>query len=198
MRTKQLNARVRVIPMQNYKPSMWWEETGIAWVNPSPNIRSLDAALLFPGTVYFEGCNVTEGRGTDAPFQLIGAAWLDAGAVARQMNAMGLAGVRFDSTTRPVEANYKWGGQTIPMVQITVTDRNAISPTAVGLRLMRAIYARHKDQWQWRTGSIDRLHGGDRLRAAVEREGGVESLLPILEREAAEFARVVAADRLYR
>jgi hypothetical protein len=84
------------------------------------------------------------------------------------------------------------------MVQITVTDRNAINPTAVGLRLMRAIYARHKDQWQWRTGSIDRLHGSDRLRAAIEREGGVEALLPILEREAAEFARTVSADRLYR
>jgi len=198
MRTRQLNAEVRVIPMQNYTHSMWWDETGIAWVNPSPNIRSIDAALLFPGTVYFEGCNVTEGRGTDAPFQLIGAAYLDAGAIARQMNALRLPGVRFDSTTRTIEAGYKWGGQTIPMIHITVTDRNAINPTAVALHLMRAIYARHTKEWQWRTGSIDRLHGSDRLRAAVEREGGIEALLPILERESSDFARLIAADRLYR
>jgi uncharacterized protein YbbC (DUF1343 family) len=195
--SKQLNADVRIIPMQNYTRAMWWDETGLPWVNPSPNIRSLDAALLFPGTVYFEGCNVTEGRGTDAPFQLIGAAWLDAGTIARQMNALRLTGVRFDSTERTIEAGYKWGGETIPMIRITVTDRNAISPTSVALHLMRAIYARHTKEWEWRTGSIDRLHGGDRLRAAVEREGGIEELLPILHRESAQFSRASAAGRLY-
>ena len=63
IRTKQLNAEVRVIPMQNYARSMWWDDTGIAWVNPSPNMRSVDAAVLYPGTVFFEGTNVTEGRG---------------------------------------------------------------------------------------------------------------------------------------
>lgn len=199
MRTKQLNADVRVIPMQNYSRSMWWDETGITWVNPSPNIRSLDAAVLYPGTVYFEGVNVTEGRGTDAPFQLIGAAWLnDAGVIARELNTLRLAGVRFDSTSRTIEAGYKWAGQTIPMIHVTVTDRNAVQPTAVGLHLLRAIYAKHRTQWEWRTGSIDRLAGSDRLRAAVERSGGIEALLPILERESAEFARATAADRLYR
>lgn len=199
MRTKQLNANVRVIPMQNYTQAMWWDETGLQWINPSPNIRSIDAALLFPGTVYFEGCNVTEGRGTDAPFQLIGAAYLtDAGAIAAELNALKLAGVRFDSTSRTIEAGYKWGGQTIPMIHVTITDRNAANPTAIGLHMMRAIYARHTKDWQWRTGSIDRLHGSDRLRAAVEKPGGIEALLPILERESAEFARSIAPDRLYR
>jgi len=199
VRTKQLNAEVRVIPMQNYTRSMWWDETGLAWVNPSPNIRSLDAAVLYPGTVYFEGTNVTEGRGTDAPFQLIGAAYLtDAGAITAQLNALRLPGVRFDSTSRTIEAGYKWERQTIPMIHVTVTDRNAVNATAVGLHMLRAIYARHTREWQWRTGSIDRLHGGDRLRAAVEKEGGIEALLPILERESAEFARAIVPDRLYR
>ncbi|MGH7710053.1 MAG: exo-beta-N-acetylmuramidase NamZ family protein, partial [Gemmatimonadaceae bacterium] len=124
VRTKQLAADVRVIPLQNYSRAMWWDETGLAWVNPSPNIRSLDAAVLYPGTVFFEGTNITEGRGTDAPFQLIGAAWLnDAGAIARELNALKLAGVRFDSTSRTIEVGYKWGGQTIPMIHVTLTDR---------------------------------------------------------------------------
>ncbi len=199
MRTKQLNATVRIIPMQGYTRSMWWDETGLAWVNPSPNIRSLDAALLFPGTVLFEGGNFTEGRGTDAPFQLIGAGWLnDAGVIAHELNALQLGGVRFDSTSRTIEAGYKWGGQTIPMIRVTVTDRNAVRPVAVALHLMRAMYQGHAKDWEWRTGSIDRLAGSDRLRAAIEREGGIEALLPILDRESAEFERASAPDRLYR
>jgi uncharacterized protein YbbC (DUF1343 family) len=199
VRTKQLAASVRVIPMQGYTRSMWWDETGLEWVNPSPNIRSLDAALLYPGTVFFEGVNVTEGRGTDAPFQLIGAPFLtDAGAIARELNEKGIAGVRFDSTSRAIEAGYKWGGHTIPMIHVTVTDKNAVHATTVGLQLLRAIYARHPKEWEWRTGSIDRLSGGNRLRAAVEREGGIEVLLPILERESREFERSTAPDRLYR
>jgi len=199
MRTKQLNANVRVIPMQGYTRSMWWDETGIAWVNPSPNMRSLDAALLYPGTVLFEGGNFTEGRGTDAPFQLIGAGWLiDAGTIARELNALQLGGVRFDSTSRTIEAGYKWGGQTIPMIQVTITDRNAVRPVAVALHLMRAMYKRHAKDWEWRTSAIDRLAGSDRLRAAIEREGGIEALIPILDRESAEFERATAPDRLYR
>ena len=199
VRTKQIDADVRVIPMQNYTRAMWWDETGLEWVNPSPNIRSLDAAVLYPGTVFFEGTNVTEGRGTDAPFQLIGAAYLtDAGTIAAQLNALKLPGVRFDSTSRTIEAGYKWERQTIPMIHVAVTDRNAVNATAVGLHMLRAIYARHTREWQWRTGSIDRLAGSDRLRAAVEKEGGIEALLPILERESAEFARSTVPDRLYK
>ena len=199
IRTKQLNAEVRVIPMQNYARSMWWDDTGIAWVNPSPNMRSVDAAVLYPGTVFFEGTNVTEGRGTDAPYQLIGAPWLtDAGTIARQLNDLKLPGVSFDSTTATPAAGYKWAGQAIPVIRVTVTDRNAVHATTVGLHFLRAIYVRHPKEWEWRTAAIDRLAGSDRLRAAVERSGGIEALLPILERESAEFARASAADRLYR
>lgn len=198
IRTKQLNAEVRVIPMQNYARSMWWDDTGIAWVNPSPNMRSVDAAVLYPGTVFFEGTNVTEGRGTDAPYQLIGAPWLtDAGAIARQLNDLKLRGVSFDSTTATPAEGYKWAGQAIPVIRVAVTDRNAVHATTIGLHFLRAIYARHPKEWEW-GASIDRLAGSDRLRAAVQRSGGIEALLPILERESAEFARASAADRLYR
>ncbi|MEX2325694.1 MAG: DUF1343 domain-containing protein, partial [Gemmatimonadaceae bacterium] len=132
-----------VVPMQNYRLSMWWDETGLEWRNPSPNIRDLDAALLYPGTVFFEATNVNEGRGTDAPFKLIGAPWLDAGAIARELNAKRLPGVRFDSTSRAIERPAKFGGRTIPMIHVTVTDRNAVRPVDVGAHMLRAIYARH-------------------------------------------------------
>jgi uncharacterized protein YbbC (DUF1343 family) len=186
--TGQVSADVTVVPMRGWRRSMWWEETGIPWVNPSPNLRSVDAALLYPGTVFFEGTNATEGRGTDKPFQLIGAEWLsDAGAIAREMNALGLPGVRFDSTLRTIEptGGYKFGGKTIPMIDVAVTDRNVVRPVEVGVRLLHAIYLHHRAEWQWRA-SIDRLAGTDELRTAVE-QGTIDALLAKWSREAAEF-----------
>ena len=173
----QVDADIAVIPMRGWHRSMWWEDTGIPWVNPSPNLRSMDATILYPGTVFFEGTNATEGRGTDKPFQLIGADWLtDAGAIAQELNTSGLAGVRFDSTSRTIEQGYKFGGKTIPMIEVTVTDRNRVKPVEVGVRMLRVLYARHRAEWQWRQSSIDRLAGTDALRMAVE-AGTIDALL---------------------
>jgi uncharacterized protein YbbC (DUF1343 family) len=174
--TGQVAADVTVVPMQGWRRSMWFDETGIPWVNPSPNLRTLDATVLYPGTVFLEGTNATEGRGTDKPFQLIGAAWLtDAGALAAELNALRLPGVHFDSTSRTIEAGFKFGGQMIPMIEISVTDRDRLLPVDVGVRMLRAIYARHRAEWQWRA-SLDRLAGTDELRPAVE-AGTVDALL---------------------
>ena len=185
----ELKARVTVIPMQGYQRSMWWEETGLPWRNPSPNMRSVDAAILYTGTVFFEGTNLSEGRGTTYPFQLTGAAWLsDAGAIARELNAKNIPGVVFDSTLVTVDSGQaKWGGQQIPMIAVVVADRNEVRPYRVGLEMLRAIYKRHPADFQWRVQAIDRLFGSDRLRAAVEREGGIEELIPILEAESLQF-----------
>jgi uncharacterized protein YbbC (DUF1343 family) len=193
--THQVNADVTVVPMRGWHRAMWFDETGIPWVNPSPNLRTLDAALLYPGTVFFEGTNATEGRGTDAPFQLVGAEWMtDAGAIAREMNTLALPGVHFDSTSRPIEADggYKFGGKTIPMIHIAVTDRDLVRPVDVGVRLLRAIYIRHRAEWQWRA-SIDRLAGTDELRQAVE-QGTLDALLSKWSTEARQFQ---AASRSY-
>ncbi len=195
--TGQVRGQVTVVPMSGWRRDMWWEETGLPWRNPSPNIRSPDAALLYPGTVFFEGTNLSEGRGTARPFQLVGAAWLtDAGAIARELNAMRLPGVVFDSTLVTVEAGQKWGGRRIPMLAIAVSDRNTVRADRVALAMLRAIYARHKGEFQWRTGSIDRLSGSNRLREAVEL-GRIDSLLAILERESREFQEKALPFLLY-
>ncbi len=194
----QVSAQVTVVPLDGWKRSMWLEDTGLPWRNPSPNIRTMDAAILYTGTVFFEGTNLSEGRGTALPFQLIGAGWLtDAGAIAKELNAKRLPGVVFDSTIVTVEAGQKWGGERIPMVAIAVADRDAVRPTQVGLELLRAIYRRHPADFQWRKDAVDRLAGSDRLRRAVERDGGIEALLPILERESREFAARVQPYLLY-
>ena len=196
--TKQIDADVTVIPMKNYTRAMWFDETGIPRVNPSPNLRTLDAELLYPGTVFFEGTTATEGRGTDAPFTLIGAAWLtDNAAIAAELNAMALPGVRFETATRTIEAGYKFGGQTIPMIKIHVTDRNAVRPVEVGIRMLRAMYARHTTDFKWRQGSIDRLAGTDKLRAAVE-AGTVDALIRAWDADAVRFGAMVQPYLIYK
>lgn len=183
----QLKANVKVVPMVGWRRSMWWQETGLPWRNPSPNLRSPDAALLYTGTVFFEGTNLSEGRGTPRPFQLVGAGWLkDAGEIARELNARGIPGVAFDSTLVAVDSGQKWGGQRIPMIAVAVSDRDAVQSYRVGLEMLRAIYRRHKGEFQWRIGSIDRLTGSARVRAAIELDA-IDALIPELERESREF-----------
>ena len=195
--TNRIAATVGVIPMQNYTRSMWYSETGLPWINPSPNIRDLDAATLYPGTVFFEGTNLSEGRGTDAPFKQVGAPWLtDAADVAAELNAMQLPGVRFDHSTTAVQAGQKHGGLTIPILRVHVTDRNAMQPVTVGVHMLRVIRKRHAAEWQWRP-SIERLAGTAELRAAVE-AGNVEPLLEKWKREAAQFQSSTRPYWLYR
>lgn len=186
--TGKFKAEVHVVPMQGYRRSMYYEQTGLPWVNPSPNLRNLDATLLYTGTVFFEGVNVSEGRGTDNPFAQVGASWLtDAGVIVKALNAKHIPGVWFDSILRPVEAGYEFGGQTIPMIRVTVTDRDRVVPVNVGAHMLREIYVRHTADWQWRKSSIDRLSGSARLREAVEKDGGIEALLPVFQAESEKF-----------
>ncbi|HUQ47598.1 MAG TPA: DUF1343 domain-containing protein [Gemmatimonadaceae bacterium] len=196
--TKLIDAKVTVIPMKNYRRAMWFDQTGIPRVNPSPNLRNLDAELLYPGTVFFEGTSATEGRGTDDPFTLIGASWMtDNAAIAKELNALKLPGVRFDTATRSIEAGYKFGGQTIPMIKVRVTDRNAVRPVEVGARMLRAIYARHTTDFKWRLPQIDRLAGTDELRAAVEKNK-VDRLLKKWRAASATFSGRVKPYLIYR
>jgi uncharacterized protein YbbC (DUF1343 family) len=192
-----IKADVKVVPMTGWKRNMWWDQTGLPWKNPSPNIRSADAALLYTGTVLFEGTNLSEGRGTSQPFQLVGAGWLnDAGAIARELNAKRIPGVVFDSTTVTVEQGQKWGGQQIPMITVAVSDRETVQPYRVGLEMLRAIYRRHKGEFQWRTGHIDRLSGSTRFRDAVELDT-IEALVAVLGQESREFQSKTAPFLLY-
>ena len=195
---KYITADVKVVPMKNYRRSMWYDETGMPRVNPSPNLRNLNAELLYTGTVFFEGTSVAEGRGTDNPFAQVGAGWMtDHLAIANEMNALKLPGLRFDTVTRKVEPGFKFGGETIKMVRIHVVDRNVVRPVEMGIRLMRAIYARHPKEFTWRTPQIDRLGGTDALRKAVE-GNTVDALVKVWDADAKKFEAQVRPYLIYR
>jgi uncharacterized protein YbbC (DUF1343 family) len=196
--TKQINANVIVVPMKGYRRSMWWDDTRLTWVNPSPNIRNVDASLLYPGISFFEATNVSEGRGTESPFHFVGAAWLtDAPAIARVMNLKKLPGVRFESTRQQIAHGEKFGGQTIPMIRIIITRRDDVRSAEIGAHLLREIYIRHSREFRWHEVGIERLSGSRALRNAVER-GGLTAVLAQWRRESAQFRAGTAPYFLYR
>jgi uncharacterized protein YbbC (DUF1343 family) len=181
-----IGANLIVARVAGWRRSQWQDETGLPWVNPSPNLRSLAALTSYPGTVYFEGTTVAEGRGTDRPFEQVGASWLDAPRVTATMNAMQLPGIRFEAVTLPMEPTArKFPGQAIPGIRFVVTDRQAYRPVRTALLLIDEIRRQHPRDFAW-TGTIDRLTGSDKVRLAIE-GGRLPALLDEWDREAAEF-----------
>jgi len=181
-----IGADLIVVKAENWKRSQWQDETGLPWVNPSPNLRSLAALTSYPGTVYFEGTTLTEGRGTDRPFEQIGAPWLNAPEVARIMNERRLPGIRFEAITMPVAPTAaKYKGLTIPGIRFVITDKRAYRPVRTSLLLIDEIHRQHPADFAW-TRTIDRLTGSDKVRLAID-AGRLAPLLDEWDREAAAF-----------
>lgn len=192
-----IGADLIVIRAANWRRSQWQDDTGLPWTNPSPNLRSLAALNNYPGSVYFEGTNLTEGRGTDRPFEQIGAPWLNATEIARLMNARQLPGVRFEAITMAIEPTAaKYPGLTIPAIRFAITDREAYRPVRTSLLLIDEIRRLHRANFAW-TGSIDRLTGSDKVRLAIA-AGQLEPLLAEWDRQAADFKAGSAQFLLYR
>jgi uncharacterized protein YbbC (DUF1343 family) len=177
--TFDIGANLDVVPMDGWSRGMYFDATGIPFVLPSPNIPTLDSAIVYPGTVLFEGTNVSEGRGTTKPFELLGAPWVDAERFAGTMNALELPGVRFRPTviepTFHKHAHTSCGG-----CQIHVLDRRAFRPVETGVALIAAFRAADSDRFRWRDPPyeyertllpIDILAGSSALREQIE--GGV-------------------------
>ncbi len=171
----------------NWRRSQWFDQTGLPWVNPSPNLRSLAALTSYPGSVYFEGTNISEGRGTDRPFEQIGASWLKAADVVRVMNAKKIPGIRFEAITMAVlPTAAKFPGQTIPAIRFVVTDRLAYRAVKTALILIDEIRRQHPKDFAWGP-TIDRLTGSDKVRRAID-SGTLPALLDEWDRDAAQFA----------
>jgi uncharacterized protein YbbC (DUF1343 family)/CubicO group peptidase (beta-lactamase class C family) len=141
-----LAVKLSVVPLEGWHRRLWYDETGLPWVNPSPNIRSVTQALLYAGIGLLEGTNLSVGRGTDTPFEVVGAPWIDPDPLALAMNARGLPGVRFEPVRFTPTAD-RHAGQPVAGVRLQVTDREAIRPVTVALALAGEIRARHHQQF---------------------------------------------------
>jgi uncharacterized protein YbbC (DUF1343 family) len=164
-----IDADLTVVAMKNWRRDDWFDATALPWVNPSPNMRRMTAAALYPGLGAIEGTNVSVGRGTDTPFEVVGAPWADGGALAEQLNGRRLPGVRFYPVSFTPTAGAKLAGERCNGVSIIVTDRDALRPVQVGLEIAAALARAHGEQFRLEdaapvlgsNAAIQRIRAGD-------------------------------------
>jgi len=170
---------VTVIPMDGWRRGMTWADTGLAWVNPSPNLRSPEAAIAYPGTCLVEATNASEGRGTDAPLLQVGAPWVEPERLAREAATPGFALEPASFTPRASAAapEPKLKGAACRGVRVRVTDAVAARPWALGLRLLVALRRHPEFAWLRAGAGLDTLTGTKAVRAALERGDPVDAIL---------------------
>jgi uncharacterized protein YbbC (DUF1343 family) len=195
-------ARLTVVPMQAWRRSMTWSDTGRPWVDTSPNIRSPEAVLAYPGTALLEATNLSEGRGTEAPFLLIGAPWVRsarlAAAVSAPVSGAGFALEPASFTPRASAAapEPKHRDQLCAGVRVRVSDAAAARPYALGVALLHAL--RREPEFRWRReGALDWLVGTPTLRVALERGDSVQAILDADAADIEAFRRARAGTLLY-
>jgi uncharacterized protein YbbC (DUF1343 family) len=161
-----LGTDLTVVPVAGWSPAMDLDQTGLPFIPPSPNLRSLEALFHYPGLGLLEGTNLSVGRGTDHPFEQVGAPWLDKKRVLAGLRAARLPGVRFAGVRfRPRHpGDAKYADTTVSGIRLAVTDRSAYDPTATAITLLAVVLAVHPDRFRWSPGQFDRLAGTTDLR----------------------------------
>jgi uncharacterized protein YbbC (DUF1343 family) len=156
--------------MKNWRRDDWFDDTGLSWANPSPNMRNMVAATLYPGIGAIEGTNISVGRGTDTPFEQVGAPWIVGPALAEALNASALPGVRFYPVTFTPAAGAKLGGQACQGVFMIVTDRDRLRPVRVGLEIASVLSRLYGRQFELEDAAL--LFGSkttlERIRASED------------------------------
>lgn len=165
-----LATTLTVVPLSGWHRGLAWDETGLPFIAPSPNLRSLEALFHYPGLCLFEGTALSVGRGTDAAFEQIGAPWLDTAAVLARVRAARLPGVRFSGSpftpSRPGDGRF--ADTTVAGIRLHVTDRRTYDPIRTAVHLLAAVAAVHPARIGWIPAHFDRLAGGPSLREAVQ------------------------------
>ena len=200
-------AAVRVVPVQGLTRSTRWEETGLPWRPPSPNIPTLETARVYPGFGLFEGVMLSEGRGTETPFEVVGAPWVDAAAWIGELGgAAALPGVRFAETrftprAVPAAPNPRFAGRASRGLRVEITDLAAFRPVRSGLAAIEAVRRTHPGDFGWRPSGerywLDLLLGTDRIRRGIEAGVAVDALMASEDAAVAEFLEERGRHLLY-
>ena len=192
-----------VVPMEGWRRAMWYDETGLPFIPPSPNLPTLSAVTVYPGMCLVEGTTLSEGRGTTKPFEYIGAPWIQAEALAAALNELELPGVRF----RPVYFTptfSKYQGETCAGVHVVVMDRAAFRPVETALHLLATVKQRYPDRFGWRAPwtagghyPIDLLSGGIQVRQHLDASHPIPDLVNGWQDELRAFGNLRAKYLLY-
>lgn len=193
------------VTMDGWSRELWYDETDGPWVFPSPNMPTLDAATVFPGSVHLEGTQMSEGRGTTKPFELIGAPYIDADQYANALNGLGLPGVYFRSCVF-LPTFQKHGGKACGGIQIHVTNRETFRPALAGIAVVKTAFDMYGDEFKWKNppyeyeydkNPFDVIAGTSKVREAIERGDSLDSIKDSWEAPLAEFTRLRAGYLLY-
>ena len=191
---KKLAADVRVIKMRGWSRELWYDETGLEWINPSPNMRSLTAAALYPGIGLLETTNLSVGRGTDTPFEVIGAPWLDGARLARVLEARAIPGIRFSPVHFTPSASV-FAGERCGGVRFDVVARDALRPVSLGIEIAVALRELYPVDWD-RKNFIRLLANGDAFRR-LERGDTAPAIVASGQKDLEAFERRRARYLLY-
>lgn len=169
-------AKLTVIPMEGWKRDMWYDKTGLPWVFPSPNMPTLDTAAVYPGQVFLEGTNVSEGRGTTRPFEVFGSPWIDGNELTRRLNDLRLPGVTFrEQWFNPAFSKFK--GELCGGAQIHVTDRNAYRPLETTLHIIKTIRDMYPGKFEFHKKYFDKIMGTSKVREAMLKSIAVKDIV---------------------
>ena len=176
--TLGLKADLRVVPLDGWRRFMDLDATGLPFVPPSLNLRTLESLYHYPGLCIFEGTNLSVGRGSDTPFEQVGAPWLDTTAVLAQLRRAAPAGVRFTGTafTPASPGDGKYADTLVSGIRLITTDRTRYDPTVTAVHLLAALRIVHPQAFSFRPAQFDRLTGGPDLRLAIERGESVAAI----------------------
>jgi len=200
-----IHARLTVVPAVGWRRAMYYDDTGLPWVRPSPNLPNLESAVHYPGVCLFEATNLSVGRGTTMAYQVIGAPWLDTGAVLPRLRGggrwaqEGLTGVEVSGVTFTPRAptDGKYDGMTINGIRLRVVERRRYDPTRLAVLLLSAIRGAHPDSLRFDTARFDRLAGSPELERAVLAGRAPESIWRAWDGPLAAFRRLRAKYLLY-
>ncbi len=193
-----VSCKLRVVPMEGWTRRMWYDQTGLPWMMPSPNMPTLDTATVYPGACLIEGTNLSEGRGTTRPFEIVGAPWIEPNTLAKHLQGIGLPGVVF----RPLwfrPTFQKHAGQTCGGIQIHVEDRDRFLPFLTGVHLVCSAVRLWPEPFSWRSETyefeshrpaIDLLAGGSWLRDVVRGKADLRDLQPEWEAQIDSFEEI--------
>ena len=186
-----IGGELHVVPVEGWRRDMPFAETGLPWVRPSPNMPDVESATHYPGTCLFEGTVLSVARGTEAPFQRIGAPWLDGDALAQAMNRYGLPGVRFEPVrfTPNAPSDGKFDGVEVEGVRLVATSLE-YDPTHAAIALLVETHRMSGARWGWLQAHFDRLAGTDRLRQAIDAGAGLDEIRSGWREELEAFMRV--------
>ncbi len=199
-----VRGELHVVPMKGWTRDMWLDDTGLPWHKPSPNLVAFSSLVAYAGTCLFEALNLSEGRGSDTPFELIGAPWLDNQRAVAMLNAQKLPGVwftvdQFTPLQRPFHGRPPaYTGQSLPGIRLHITDRTTFRPYRAGVALMWAVNALHADKLEWKDAVLDRLAATPRLKNMLQAGRSPQEIFASWEPELARFHQRADKYRLYR